>query len=264
LATAGYVVNNLQAADTTTGTNSAVTGTYQVTQTTANTITASTIEIANNSQSSSALTNFAANSMSLTGDRITTPTSAATGTTAALDSSQTGYGGVYATSTMTLATPADSGTSNLKLTGNTNSSLASINTATNTLFASATDLGSSATLGARGVATEDASTADFAVYNTQSALAGTLSSTATTTLGNSDTTTTTTVGVITGSVAITGDTTYAQSSANRSANSLTLTGTATQYASGALGNVQASSSTVAAVASTTGNFTMDGTSSASA
>jgi hypothetical protein len=136
-----------------------------------------------------------------------------------------------------------------------------MNDATNTLSVSGVNTlppgaTGSATLNETGSADNVVATGDHVLSNRQSA-ASTISSTASTSIHNDDNAAPT-PGLINGALTISGNSTFAEASANRAANTATVASSATQGASVGIVNVQGSAAGVTATASTVANATLTG------
>lgn len=214
-------------------------------------VSASTLGVTNNSQSAKAVANTALNSVTLAGSNV--------GARTALQSSQAGTAPVTASSTQELFAPAGSTGSTVRLSGNSNTALGVMNDASNTLSVSAANTlpagaTGSATLGETGSADNVTATGDHVLSNRQTA-ASTVSSTAATSIHNDDNAAPTT-GLINGALTISGNSTFAEATANRAANTATVASSATQGASTGIVNVQGSTAGVTATASTVANATL--------
>jgi hypothetical protein len=249
--TADHALANVQMG---TGTVSATaTGIVGIDTAPASIVGTSTLGVTNNSQSAKAVANTALNSVTLAGSNV--------GARSALQSTQSGTAAVTATSTQELFAPAASTASTVRLSGNSNTALGVMNDATNTLSVSGVNTlppGStgSATLNETGSADNVVATGDHVLSNRQSA-ASTISSTASTSIHNDDNAAPT-PGLINGALTISGNSTFAEASANRAANTATVAGSATQGASVGIVNVQGSAAGVTATASTVANATLTG------
>lgn len=213
----------------------------------------STLGVTNNGQSAKAVANTALNSVTLAGSNV--------GARSALQSTQSGTAAVTATSTQELFAPAASTASTVRLSGNSNTALGVMNDATNTLSVSAVNTlppgaTGSATLNETGSADNVVATGDHVLSNRQSA-ASTVGSTANTSIHNDDNAAPT-PGLINGALTISGNSTFAEASANRATNTATVASSATQGASVGIVNVQGSTAGVTATASTVANATLAG------
>ncbi|SEK14230.1 MULTISPECIES: hypothetical protein [unclassified Variovorax] len=214
----------------------------------------STLSVSNNSQSAKAVANTALNSVALEGANVAARS--------ALQSSQSGTAPVTASSTLELFAPAASSNSAVRLSGNSNTALAVTNDATNTLGVAAVNtrpVGSTgtATLAETGGPDNVSATGDHVLSNRQTA-AATVGSTASTSIYNDDRAVAGTQGLVNGALTVSGNSTFAEASANRAANTLSVASGATQGASAGIANVQASSAAVTATASTMAGVTLAG------
>ena len=215
-----------------------------------NAVTDSNIAVSNNTQFGEALGNSVSNRLTLS---ATSAGVAAADPTVLLNNTQTGWdANISSNSEMSLYANIASSGSSIALNGNSNTALAVVNNASNTAAISATTLDGSnydAYASANGYVT-----ADYAVRNNQSS-GGTLNSTATTTAYNTDSTDTNagdatgSSGLLNGSAVISKNTTTAEGSANRVANSLSVSAT-DNGATAAVLNRQYSETTVNATADT--------------
>lgn len=219
------------------------------------TIADATIDVDGNTQSSRALINTAANSLTL----------AANGATAgsALSSDQTDGGdtAVSALSDLDIFAPAASDTSSVSLSDNSNLAVSVINDVTNTLTITATNLdpktaANDATL-TKPANNRPSSTGDDLLQNQQTA-SGSTTAVAATTIANDDAGAATTPGLIDGSVTITGNSTHAEASANGAYNRADISAGSSLAASAGVNNLQQSSAGVSASASTTAGVTLAG------
>lgn len=220
-------------------------------------VSGSTLSVSNNSQSAKAVANTALNSVSLAGANVAARS--------ALQSSQSGTAPVTASSTLDLFAPAASSGSTVRLSGNSNAALAVTNDATNTLSVAA---GNTLPLGTSGTVTlaetvgpdNVSATGDHVLSNRQtvSGLGVTVGSTATTSIYNDDLAVAGTQGLVNGTLAVSGNSTFAEAAANRATNSATVASGAAQGASTGIVNVQGSSAGVTATASTVAGVTLAG------
>jgi hypothetical protein len=243
---ADFSLGNSQTLDAAAATTTKVYATYGVDVALDKTVTNSQIAVSNNTQFGEALGNSATNRVQLTAVQ-----SGVSGTgndpTAALNNVQSGLtADIGATSEMSLYANAASSGSSVALNGNSNTSLGAINNAANTVSVSGLAVNGSTGLASVNV-TDNVTTADYALNNSQNA-SGTLTSTAKTTAYNLDLTDTTTTGISNGSASLSRNTTTAEASSNRVTNSLAVSAT-DNGATAALGNEQVSSAGVTATAS---------------
>jgi len=216
-------------------------------------VSASTLGVTNNSQSAKAVANTALNSVTLAGSNV--------GARTALQSSQSGTAPVTASSTLEVFAPAGSTGSTVRLSGNSNTALGVMNDAANMLSVSAVNTlpagaTGSATLSETGSPDNVTATGDHVLSNRQTA-ASTVSSTAATSIHNDDNAAPTT-GLINGALTISGNSTFAEATANRATNTATVASSATQGASAGILNVQGSTAGVTATSSTVANATLAG------
>lgn len=258
VALADYAVNSVQQTVDGSSSTATVYNTFEIDQITDNAISNSSIAVSDNSVAAEARGNTVANSLSITATDLD-----GTAITGALNSVQGAAGAlstVAATASMTVQAPVVSSGSSLEMDGNTNSALSTINNAANTLAVSGTNIGSRTDNNAEALSSSTymSASADFALANSQSASAATLTSTATTNIYNDNYDDTTTAGVLNGSVSVSGNATMAEATVNRAANTLNLTGTANLGATGALTNRQTSSTAATASATSTVAVTVYG------
>lgn len=209
------------------------------------TVDTATLSVSGNRQSATAVANTAVNALSLTGTNVAARS--------VLQSVQVGDAPVNASSTSALFAPAGSSASGVSLSGNGNTALGVINDATNTLTVSATN---ALPVGAIGSATAVellvpglvVAAGDHVVSNRQAASTA-VQAAAATTLSNDDTGAGA-IGVSNGAFTISGNSTYAEASANRAINTAAVAAGATQGASVAVANSQSSTAAATATAST--------------
>jgi hypothetical protein len=254
---ADFSLGNSQTLDAAAATTTKVYATYGVDVALDKTVTNSQIAVSNNTQFGEALGNSATNRVQLTAVQ-----SGVSGTgndpTAALNNVQSGLtADIGATSEMSLYANAASSGSSVALNGNSNTSLGAINNAANTVSVSGLAVNGSTGLASVNV-TDNVTTADYALNNSQNA-SGTLTSTAKTTAYNLDRYIPaaapdpaigdpSTTGISNGSASLSRNTTTAEASSNRVTNSLAVSAT-DNGATAALGNEQVSSAGVTATAS---------------
>ncbi|RSZ32640.1 MULTISPECIES: S-layer family protein [unclassified Variovorax] len=213
----------------------------------------STLGVTNNSQSAKAVSNTALNSVALAGSNV--------GARSALQSTQSSTAPVAASSTLELFAPVASSGSTIRISGNSNTALGVMNDATNSLSVSAVNAlppgaTGSATLSETGSADNVIATGDHVLSNRQTA-SSTVAGTASTSIHNDDNAAPT-PGLINGALTISGNSTFAEASANRATNTFTVAGSATQGASTGIANVQGSTAGVTATAGTVANVTLAG------
>lgn len=209
----------------------------------------SRLSVSNNVQFGEALGNSATNRIALSA----TDSGSGIDPTAALSNVQDAdTADIDANSRMNVFANGEALNSSIALNNNSNTSLGVINNASNTVSVSAVKLdGANST--ASFATSSDTATADYAMLNLQSA-AGDLDSTATTTLFNTDYADTAgALGTEDSKVAINGNATTAEASANRVANVMQFSAV-DNGATAALGNSQSSTASVDATATTTADF----------
>jgi hypothetical protein len=248
--TADYGLSSNQSLGALASSTTNVFASFGVDQAFDNAVTDSNIAVSNNTQFGEALGNSASNRLTLSA------TSAGVGAddpTIMLNNNQSGSNAdISSNSEMSLYANIASSGSSIALNGNSNTALAVVNNASNTAAISATTLDG----GANDANAQSYGyvTADYAVRNAQNS-GGTLDSTATTTAYNTDSTDTNvgdntgSSGLLNGSAVISKNTTTAEGSANRVANSLSVSGTE-NGATAAVLNTQYSQTTVNATADT--------------
>lgn len=214
----------------------------------------STLGVTNNSQSAKAVSNTVLNSVALAGSNVSARS--------ALQSTQSGTAQVTASSTLELFAPVASSASTIRISGNSNTALGVMNDAANSLSVSAVNAlppgaTGSATLSETGSADNLVANGDHVLSNRQSA-SSTVSSTASTSIHNDDNIVPGTQGLANGALTISGNSTFAEASANRAANTVTVAGSGAQGASTGIANVQGSTATVTATAGTVANTTLAG------
>lgn len=219
-------------------------------------ISGSSLSVSGNSQRAASVANTAANTLSLDGNIV------AAGS--ALLSAQNSFADVSAYSDMEVFAPAAVSASSIDISGNSSTALGVINDATNTSTVSATNiatLGVGALTGEVGNAVLDledlSAIGDHVLQNMQAATTS-VESTAVASLYNVDREALATSGLSGGSFTMNGNTTYAEASANRAANAMTLNGNATQGANGGVANLQNSSADVTANATTSAGVALTG------
>lgn len=219
-------------------------------------ITDSTLSVSGNSAYGEAIGNTVTNSLTVAGTDL-----AGTATSGVLTSVQDGAtADINASSDMEVAANVVSSGSNVALDRNANSALGVVNNATNTLTASSTNSTSVAqAAGNSNVAngTTANSDASFVLVNAQNAT-GTLDTSATTSVYNIGSNDTTTTGLVDGSVSMSNNATRSESTANRSANTMSVGADANLGSSAMLVNQQSSSTTTVANATSNVQFTVSG------
>lgn len=214
----------------------------------------SRLSVSNNVQFGEALGNSATNRIALTA----TDSGSGIDPTASLSNVQDGdTADVEANSRMNVFANGEALNSSIALNNNSNTSLGVINNASNTVSVSAVKLDGANSTASFDTGT-DTATADYAMLNLQSA-GGDLDSTATTTLFNTDYADTAgALGTEDSKVAINGNATTAEASANRVANVMQFSAV-DNGATAALGNSQSSTASVDATATTTARFAISTT-----
>lgn len=228
-----------------------VINTFAIEQEANNAISNSLLSVSDNRQSATAVGNLADNALSLTATDL-----ASDPTTTALASRQYSDSNVDAYSIMQVYAPVQSSGSTIQLNGNSNTALGVQNDVANALSVVGTNIGSNSGIDATASA-GDASQADNALYSVQTAY-GTLDTVAGSVIFNQDVLDADTTGVVNGTVEMNGNTTLAESTANRAANTLLVDGTANQGSTSALGNHQNSYTSVTATATTVVNTGLTG------
>lgn len=246
-AAADFTVLNAQELGAAATSTTTVLAAFGIDQANGTTISGSELSVSGNVQFGEALGNSAANTLNVSA------IDGGNGGTAALASVQEGTGAdISATTEMEVYADVTSSDSSIALNGNRNTALASVNNVSNSLTASATNMGDggSALVGATAV------TADFALNNLQDA-SGTLDSSATTTIYNSDVAAD--VGGLTGStLSIAGNSTTAEATANRATNMMSINGSADLGATAGMANRQTSETDVTASATSSMEVDLSG------
>ena len=212
-------------------------------------VTSSALSVSGNHQSGSAVANTAVSELELSGNAISAG--------AALSSTQTGSAPVEASSLLHLFAPAAASGTTIDLSDNSNVALAVMNDVASTLSVAGANIGPAGALPAY-VALGPNATGDRVLANNQFAGIATVSASAVTSLYNTEN------GVPVGSVlsngalTISGNSTMAEASANRAANTLSLDAAAILAGNAGLANSQASSAAVTAEAKTTANAGLAG------
>lgn len=249
-ATADYALASSQSLGATSSSTTQIAASYGIEQDNDLTLSDSRLSVSSNIQFGEAIGNSATNRIALTA----TDAGAGIDPTAAISNVQDGdTATVSATSRMTAYVNAAADNSSIALNNNANTSLGVINNAANTLTVSANTLDGAASTASVATGT-DTVTADYALGNFQTA-GGTLSSTATSTLFNTEKADATTAGTSDSRVALNGNATTAEASANRVANTVQISAL-DNGATAALGNAQTSAAGVEATATTSVGYTM--------
>ena len=208
-------------------------------------VTNSQIAVSNNIQFGEALGNSATNRLQLTavgaGVGVDDPTSA-------VNNVQMGVvATIAAKSNMDLYANMASSGSTIEIEGNRNTALGAVNNASNTISVSGLTVDGNDGAASFDAASDERTAATYAMNNFQQA-GGVLTSTALTQAKNLDQTDATTVGIQNGSASLSNNTTTAEASANRVANSVSVAAT-NSSATAAIGNEQNSETFTSAVAS---------------
>ena len=176
--------------------------------------------------------------------------------TASLTNNQNSISDIEAASTMTVFGNAATLDSSLALNSNSNTALAVMNNANNSVGVAATTLNSATSSRDTGNTTSMTSTADYVLNSTQVAASfGSVDSTAESYLYNLDKAQADTAGTNGSSVSIANNSTTAEASANRVSNQLTVAATDIG-ATAALANAQTNTTSTNAVASTVADYVM--------
>lgn len=221
-----------------------------------NVVSDSELSVSNNTQFGEAIGNTVANSLTVSGTDLTNDN-----TSGSLVNSQDGVASVDASSVMEVFANAVSSSSNIVMDGNSNTALAVVNNATNTLTSESTNSGSTGQAYGNSWADNGANVyanGSFVLANAQNA-GGTLNSDATTNVYNVEELDSTTTGLASSSVSQSSNNTRAEATANRSANTMTLAAGANLGSTGALVNQQNSSTTVNANATSNITLGLNGT-----
>lgn len=252
-ATADFALASQQTLTTGASSATAIYSEFGIDQAFDKAVTDTMLSVSNNVQFGEALGNSATNRISLSA----ADTGAGITPTAALSNLQDGYSaGISATSAMAVYTNAAADGSTVAMNGNANTALGVVNNGSNTLQVTAGNLSADATTLAGIDLSAGEAYADYALNNSQSA-SGTLNSTASTSVYNLDRTDTAgTLGLVDSSASISNNATTAEASANRVANQVALSGSASIGATSALNNSQTSSTSVTATASSSAEFTL--------
>lgn len=250
-AAADHVVVNAQQSSS--SLNSDVYGSFGIDLSNKATIANSTLSVVGNIQASSAVANSVNNALTL-GNAGTTSVAS----TSALANSQTSwFSDVTASSNLDLFTPAGAIGSTVAITGNTNSAVAVVNQAVNTLTVAGTNVSSVSNVNAFSPSGlyygygDAFVSADHSLSNQQFTV-GAVSSFAQTNVYNNEADSNPDASVLNGSVTVGGNITVAQAYANTAVNTLSVTGSASQGASAGLANSQVNYGWVNATAITTG------------
>ncbi len=211
-----------------------------------------TLSVSGNTQSAKAVANTASNAVTLAGSDVSAR--------AALLSAQGSTAAVVSRSFTQAFAPASVSGSSVRIANNANTAVGVINDVSNTLAVTG---GTSGGLGIPAVILQGPGPAsslalgDLALVNIQSA--GTSVTTmADTALYNEDRAVAGNAGLMNSSFAITGNSTYAEASANRATNAASSSGGASQSAKVAVLNAQDSSATVVASGNSVARLTLTG------
>jgi len=235
---ADHALSNLQAVTGTNAIDSNVYGSFFIDAQPGAAITRSSLSVSGNTQMAEARANIASNSLTLEGTSLTA--------VSALQSVQSSFAAVNASSNLNLFAPGAVSDSSVLLSNNSNIALAVINDATNSLTAKGSQVGTGqAGNSSVGGSFGDTLSAEQLLANQQMATTN-VSSTASTTLNNQEAFASGTVGAIRSTLSILGNTTAAEATANQASNTATVDGTASQAASVALRNIQDSIANVTA------------------
>ena len=241
---ATFALANSQTLDKNAASVTGVFATYGVDVAPDQAVTNSQIAVSNNIQFGEALGNSATNRLQLTavgaGVGVDDPTSA-------VNNVQMGVGAsIVATSNMDLYANMASSDSTIEIEGNRNTALGAVNNASNTLSVSGLTVDGNDSQAIFDPADAERTAATYAMNSYQEA-DGNLTSSARTTANNLDRTDTTTVGILNGSASLSNNTTTAEASANRVANSVSFAAT-NSTATAAIGNEQNSDTDTSASA----------------
>lgn len=260
---AAFGIGNWQYASESSDSIVEVFNTFAIDQEANRSITNSLLSVSDNNQSATAVANLAESSLSLSAtDLASSPTTAGISSEQETWSFDGSAANVSAHSNMQVFAPIQSTGATIQLNDNTNSALGVHNDAKNTLSVTGTNIASVSDQAADpGFYMNEVTYADFALNNLQKS-AGTLSTTAETSVFNQELANINdleTNGVITGTVEVNGNRTFAESSANRATNGVLIEGVANQGATAALANHQQSNTTVSASATSNLNIGLNGT-----
>ncbi|WP_038205697.1 beta strand repeat-containing protein [Xenophilus azovorans] len=246
---ADHALSNVQSVTEGATLTSNVSGTFAIDVAADATIQDSALSVSGNSQRASAVANTATSSLSLSG------TSVSAGS--ALSSVQGSEAAVAASSSLEVFAPAAVANSSVSLSDNRNTALGVINDASNTLSVAATNVAPVGGVLANAVLLPGIATGDHVLSNLQTAETA-VSSSASTQLYNQDRAADQTSGVVNSTVAISGNSTVSEASANRAANAVSVEGAAALNASAGLINQQVSSADVTSTATTTAALNLTG------
>jgi len=246
---ADHALSNVQQVTEGAALTSSVHGTFAIDVAADATIQDSALSVSGNSQRASAVANTASSSLSLAG------TSVSAGS--ALSSVQGSEAAVAASSNLEVFAPAAVANSSVSLADNRNTALGVINDATNTLSVEATNVAPLGTGLANAQLQPGVATGDHVLSNLQTAETA-VSSSAVTQLYNQDHAAEQTSGVVNSTVAISGNSTVSEASANRAVNAVSVEGAATLNASAGLVNTQQSSAEVTSTATTSATLSLTG------
>jgi len=246
---ADHALSNVQGVTAGAELTSDVQGTFAIDVAADATIQDSALSVSGNSQRASAVANTATSTLSLSG------TSVSAGS--ALSSVQGSEAAVAASSSLEVFAPAAVANSSVSLSDNRNTALGVINDASNTLSVAATNVAPVGGVLANAVLLPGIATGDHVLSNLQTAETA-VSSSASTQLYNQDRAADQTSGVVNSTVAISGNSTVSEASANRAANAVSVEGAAALNASAGLINQQVSSADVTSTATTTAALNLTG------
>jgi len=246
---ADHALSNVQGVTEGAALTSNVSGTFAIDVAADATIQDSALSVSGNSQRASAVANTATSSLSLSG------TSVSAGS--ALSSVQGSEAAVTASSSLEVFAPAAVANSSVSLSDNRNTALGVINDASNTLSVAATNVAPVGGAPANALLLPGTATGDHVLSNLQTAETA-VSSSASTQLYNQDRVADQTSGVLNSTVAISGNSTVSEASANRAVNVVSVEGAAALNASAGLVNQQMSSADVTSNATTTAALNLTG------
>lgn len=250
-ATGDFSLASSQSLGADSSSTTAVAATFGIDQAADMALTDSRLSVSNNTQFGEVLGNSATNRIALSA----TDAGAGINPTASLANAQDGAtADISADSRMNVFANVAADGSSIAMSGNANTALGVVNNASNAIAVSAVSLDGAADVAEVDLAT-DTATADYALLNRQSA-EGAVSSNARTDLFNTDFDRLATSGTQDSRVAMNANSTMAEASANRVANSIQLSAL-DNGATAALGNVQSSNTTVTATSATVAQFAID-------
>jgi len=246
---ADHALSNVQGVTEGAALTSNVNGAFAIDVAADATIQDSALSVSGNSQRASAVANTATSSLSLSGTGVSAGS--------ALSSVQGSEAAVTASSNLEVFAPAAVTNSSVSLSGNRNTALGVINDASNTLSVEATNVAPVGSALANAQLLPGIATGDHVLSNLQTAQTA-VSSSASTQLYNQDRVADQTSGVLNSTVAISGNSTVSEASANRATNAVSVEGAAALNASAGLVNQQMSSADVTSTATTTAALNLPG------